>query len=85
MNKINKIMGIYGGNSYENGGTRFRARGTLVLKGINFSLYPTNPSLQLFTHRNFPLNQSNRADGGVALSKFSIRLCPRFSNFFSIV
>jgi hypothetical protein len=30
-------------------------------------------------------DQSNRGDGGVALSKFSIRLCPRFFNIFSIV
>ncbi|KAK4013575.1 hypothetical protein OUZ56_026128 [Daphnia magna] len=31
------------------------------------------------------LKQSNRGDGGVALSKFSIRLCPRFFKIFSIV
>ena len=29
--------------------------------------------------------QSDRVDGGVALSEFSIRLCPRFFMIFSIL
>ncbi len=50
--------------------------------GLPFGLFMSFPPPSCLIHIK---DQSNRVDGGVALSKFSIRLCPRFSKFFSIV